>query len=99
MAYNTSNKEELFGEIQTATHNKIKVVRISDKDGNIQAVDIRQWFNTEEDAEYKATQKGVRIKYEQLSEFMKYIIDAVGADVLCDLSANYNIEVETENES
>lgn len=100
MAYNIrNNKEELYGVVQTKKHEQLKIVRISDENDEIQAVDIRTWFNTEDDPEYRVTKKGIRVKYEQLAETLKYILDAVGADVICDLSANYGIEIETENES
>lgn len=80
MAYTRKEKQEVVAVIQTSDTNQVRVTKVSDEDGNIESVDIRNWYITEEDEDefdnYKPTKKGIRIAEEYFEEFASALKDA-----------------------
>ena len=73
MAYKSTGKEELVGVVSLGDYSELRITRISDESANFSAVDIRNWYCTKNDSEMKPTQKGIRIKKENLAEVLNYI--------------------------
>lgn len=73
MAYTRKEKQEVVAVIQTNDTNQVRVTKVSDEDGVLQCVDIRNWYITEDEEDefdnYKPTKKGVRIAEENFEEF------------------------------
>lgn len=73
MAYTRKEKQEVVAVIQTSDTNQVRVTKVSDEDGVLQCVDIRNWYITEDEEDefdnYKPTKKGVRIAEENFEEF------------------------------
>lgn len=80
MAYTRKEKQEVVAVIQTSDTNQVRVTKVSDEDGVLQCVDIRNWYITEDDEDefdnYKPTKKGVRIAEENFEEFATALKDA-----------------------
>lgn len=80
MAYTRKEKQEVVAVIQTSDTNQVRVTKVSDEDGVLQCVDIRNWYITEDEEDefdnYKPTKKGVRIAEENFEEFATALKDA-----------------------
>lgn len=70
MAYETNNKEVEIGNIVLSECVELRVKRIEKPDGELESIDIRQWYCTRTDPTMKPTQKGVRVKKEYLGELI-----------------------------
>lgn len=87
MAYLSNDTQEVVKTVKTGECNELRVSKISDKNG-LKAIDIRNWYCTQEDLEMKPTYKGVRIKRDDLAEVLTSIIDNVDEDIKSDLLAS-----------
>lgn len=92
MAYRSNDIQVEIGKIKTSEYNELRISTISDSVG-LKAIDIRNWFCTSADQEMKPTQKGVRIKQEDLAEVLDLIVKNAGSDVQEDLrTRGYDFE-------
>lgn len=80
MAYTRKEKQEVVAVIQTSDTNQVRVTKVSNEDGVLLCVDIRNWYITEDEEDefdnYKPTKKGVRIAEENFDEFAAALKDA-----------------------
>ncbi len=80
MAYTRKEKQDVVAVIQTSDTNQVRITKVSNEDGELECVDIRNWYITEEDEDefdnYKPTKKGVRIAEEYFEEFAAALKDA-----------------------
>lgn len=80
MAYTRKEKQEVVAVIQTSDTNQVRVTKVSNEDGVLLCVDIRNWYITEDEEDefdnYKPTKKGVRIVEENFEEFAAALKDA-----------------------
>ena len=92
MAYSSSDVQEVVTSIDIGRNNELRVSTIKAKDSTeLKSMDIRQWWLAD-DGEMRPG-KGVRIKSEHLAEVIASLINNCGADVLSDLSTDFNIEL------
>lgn len=71
MAYRNDCETEVLCTFATNATNEVRVSKLS-KDGELVALDIRTYFLAD-DEEMHATQKGVRIKAENIDEFIDVV--------------------------
>jgi hypothetical protein len=70
MAYKSNEKITLLETISLSETLELRVSRVEDESGEFKSVDIRNWYCTTKDPEMKPTQKGVRIKKENIQEIV-----------------------------
>ena len=78
MAYISEGKQVLIDSIRLSDFAELRISRIENKSGEFESVDIRQWYCTQSNPEMKPTQKGVRIRAEQLDSVLSAIHTARG---------------------
>lgn len=81
MAYKSSDIQEVLATLPVNDTNEIRVSAIKSEDGVLKSVDLRQWYYSEKDDEMRPTQKGVRVKEDQLDNLIKSLILAVSSEV------------------
>ena len=97
MAYESKTVDTVIQTIKVTEKSEIRITRICDEDGQIKAVDIRQWYCTANDPTMKPTQKGVRIKDESCPDLLLGIIKSCSSESLMDLtSANEFISIDVD---
>ena len=85
MAYESNTVDTVIQSIKVTEKSEIRIIRICDEDGQIKAVDIRQWYCTANDPTMKPTQKGVRIKDESCPDLLLGIMKSCSSEALVDL--------------
>lgn len=99
MAYKSDDIQECVGIINPDSTVDIRVSTVKDKDGSLKSIDIRQYF-THESGEKRPTQKGVRIKEEDLTYFLELLLNNVNVETLMDINTNrVTIEVNEDDET
>lgn len=73
MAYESNDIQEIVKVIKLTDFTELRVTKVSDENNNLKAFDLRNWYCTQKDPEMKPTQKGVRIKKEDLKEVLEVI--------------------------
>lgn len=73
MAYQSDSIQTIVDTIKLTNYSELRVTRVGTKDNEFEAVDIRQWFCTAKDSTMKPTQKGVRIRKDQLEQVLAAI--------------------------
>lgn len=73
MAYESNDKQEVVGTIGLTNFTELRISTVNSEEG-FKAIDIRNWYSTQKDPDMKPTQKGVRIKKEDLAEVLNIIL-------------------------
>ena len=94
MAYTTTDIEELVSQIDIGNNNQIYIKKIFTKDKEFKALDIRRYYFNEKSGEMRPTPKGVRIKYEDMADFVGAILMGIDYDIISTLISEYGITVE-----
>lgn len=76
MAYRNDCDSEVLCSFASGAANEIRVTKLS-KDGELVALDLRNYFLAD-DGEFRPTQKGVRIKAENIDEFIEVVKNLKG---------------------
>lgn len=84
MAYSSNDKQNLVKTFKMSEFTELRISTVSDDTG-LKALDIRNWYCTRSDSEMKPTQKGVRIKQEDLADVIDTLIKNAGTDTKEDL--------------
>lgn len=81
MDYETDGKQVLIGEVEITGYSKLRISKIENENGDLESLDIRQWYCTQKDSTLKPTKKGVRIKKENIVEVLNCIIGNIDLDI------------------
>lgn len=73
MAYTSESNQILIDTIKLSDFSELRVSRVESKSNEFESVDIRQWYCTQKDPTMKPTQKGVRIRADQLDRVLEAI--------------------------
>lgn len=85
-----AQEQKTFKEVEINSTNKLVLSKVEDN-GELSAIDIRTWYCTEDDPEWKPTKKGVRIKQTILGEILSSIIENIDEDTKSDIIGQLDI--------
>lgn len=83
-------EQKVFKEVEISSTNKIVLSKV-ENNGELAAIDIRTWYCTEDDPEWKPTKKGVRIKQTILGEVLSSVIENIDEDTKADIIGQLDI--------
>ena len=81
MAYTSDNVEVVVGSIAITEKSELRVTRVDNKDGILQAVDARLWYCTANDPDFKPSKKGIRVAADKIDEFLDLFKQAAGKEI------------------
>ena len=73
MAYECESKQTVVDIIKLTDFTEVRVSKLENENGELEAIDVRQWYCTQKNPEYTPTQKGIRIK----EEFVDQLLSAI----------------------
>lgn len=77
MKYEAYGVQETVDIIEVGSFRQIHINTIRDDAGELLALDIRNWYCTQQSPEFKPTQKGVRIDASKLHQ-LKSVLESLG---------------------
>ena len=73
MAYESNCNQTVVDVIPLSNFSEIRVSKLENASGELEAIDVRQWYCTQKDPELKPTYKGIRLK----AEFVDSLVSAI----------------------
>jgi len=73
MAYECESKQTVVDVIKLTDFTEVRVSKLENENGELEAIDVRQWYCTQKNPEYAPAKKGIRLK----AEFVDQLLSAI----------------------
>ena len=77
MAYEAKGKEVVVDTIQLTNFTELRVTAIHDENDELTGVDLRNWFCKSSDPTIRPSQKGIRLRVEDIPEIIDVLSEVI----------------------